>query len=406
MNDILISDENYSRLPGFIREVCDTATTPNERDLQLISTLAVLSGCVNVTGNYNKERQYANLFVLVIAPPASGKGRMKCARILLEEYEEFLSTPAANQEGTKPKNLFIPANVSSAALYDALNQSDGVGIIFETEADTISNALKQDWGGFSDVLRKSFHQEPISLIRKGGPYLKIKKPRFAIALSGTTNQLRPFIDSVENGLFSRFIFHVLPNHNAWVNVSPSANAVSLDASFEPLKAKCCMLLRYSQANPFEMTLSTSQWETLDARFSRMQQTKGMEVTDLVPSIRRLGLIVFKLCMVLTSIRRAESEQRGATVECAEDDFQIALGFADRFLASAEAMMLALPRRSTYHNPTPKHRLLDKLPAEFRRKDIVEMRDELGLSTRTIDEDLKNLLAQHLTKAKAGYYKKV
>ena len=41
------------------------------------------------------------------------------------------------------------------------------GILCETEADTITNALKQDWGGFSDILRKGFHYEEVSYARKG-----------------------------------------------------------------------------------------------------------------------------------------------------------------------------------------------------------------------------------------------
>ena len=37
-----------------------------------------------------------------------------------------------------------------------LVNNDGSGIIVETEADTISNSLRQEWGSFSDLIRKSF----------------------------------------------------------------------------------------------------------------------------------------------------------------------------------------------------------------------------------------------------------
>lgn len=36
-----------------------------------------------------------------------------------------------------------------------LQANEGIGLIFETEADTLSNSMKQEWGSFSDVLRKA-----------------------------------------------------------------------------------------------------------------------------------------------------------------------------------------------------------------------------------------------------------
>lgn len=48
------------------------------------------------------------------------------------------------------------------ATYQALSDNHGWGVIFETEADTLTQALKTDYGDYSDGLRKAYHHEPIT----------------------------------------------------------------------------------------------------------------------------------------------------------------------------------------------------------------------------------------------------
>ena len=61
--------------------------------------------------------------------------------------------------------FFLPADTSSAMLVNHLTDNDGMGCICETEADTLTNSLKQDWGGYSDLIRKGFQGEPITRTR-------------------------------------------------------------------------------------------------------------------------------------------------------------------------------------------------------------------------------------------------
>ena len=75
------------------------------------------------------------------------------------------------------KVLFIPANNSSARVIQHLKEGDGHGIFCETEADSMGNVLKQDWGSYSDLLRKAAHHEPISYSRKANKeWVEIKRP--------------------------------------------------------------------------------------------------------------------------------------------------------------------------------------------------------------------------------------
>ena len=97
-----------------------------------------------------------------------------------------------------------------------LEDNDGMGCICETEADTLTNTLKQDWGGYSDVLRKGFHAEIISKSRMTDlDYSEIKEPKFSVAITGTPNQLDTLITSIQDGLFSRFIFYSFSAKQKW-----------------------------------------------------------------------------------------------------------------------------------------------------------------------------------------------
>jgi hypothetical protein len=92
-----------------------------------------------------------------------------------------------------------------------LADNDGIGLLFETEGDTLSQTLKSDYGNYSDTLRKAYHHETISLSRrKDREYLEVKNPRLSVVLAGTPEQVRRLIPDTENGLMSRFIFNMLP----------------------------------------------------------------------------------------------------------------------------------------------------------------------------------------------------
>ncbi|MBK9300631.1 MAG: hypothetical protein IPN14_08500 [Bacteroidetes bacterium] len=63
------------------------------------------------------------------------------------------------------------------------------GLSSVTEADTISNVMKQDWGGYSDI-RKSFHHEPIStVVKRDREYYEIKSPKPFMLITEYSSQI-------------------------------------------------------------------------------------------------------------------------------------------------------------------------------------------------------------------------
>src|SRR5690606_17371949 len=96
----LLEDNLYNRLP----EVLQTITEPfngRERDIVLLSSLGVLSNCIpNVYGIYDGDSVYPHLFVIIIAPPASGKGVMNHSRLLIEKIHK-ITVEISKQEKKK-----------------------------------------------------------------------------------------------------------------------------------------------------------------------------------------------------------------------------------------------------------------------------------------------------------------
>ena len=196
-------------LPDIVREAANTQTDAEGKDKMILGTLDLLSGAApNVYGVYDNRRVYPPHYTIFSAPAAADKGQLTACRQLLmpiqreldqlnqkaqDDYQQQMaeyaaldkSKRAATPEPKEPpyRSLFIPANSSATATYQALSDNHGWGVIFETEADTMTQALKSDYGDYSDGLRKAFHHEPICYNRrKEQERVNIYCPRLAVML--------------------------------------------------------------------------------------------------------------------------------------------------------------------------------------------------------------------------------
>ena len=124
--------------------------------------------------------------------------------------EDFKKKNKENKNDVCPniQLKIVPANISTSELYSFLGNSKHGLLVMESEADTLSTMMNNDWSNYNDVLRKCFHHEPLSIARKiEDLYEEINEPKMAVLISGTPGQLKPFLKSRENGLFSRFILY-------------------------------------------------------------------------------------------------------------------------------------------------------------------------------------------------------
>lgn len=236
-------------LPDLLKRIVADSVSEVDADLLILGSLTVFSACLpNVYGVYDRREVFSNLFLYVTVRASAGKGRLSLCRHLVapihrelrERYAKSMDQfkydqlqyvlnkkkgDAAEPEEPPFLTLFIPANSTATVVYQTLSQNDGVGLLFETEGDTLANAFNSDLGNYSDGFRKAFHHETISYLRKKDrEYVEIVKPKFSAILSGTPQQVFNLIPSAENGLFSRFIFYVMPTEIVWHDMFDEAES--------------------------------------------------------------------------------------------------------------------------------------------------------------------------------------
>lgn len=153
-----LPDDIFNTIPDFLQQITQVSTTKEERDILLLGSLVTLSVAFpKIVGKYGDNPANANLFIFISAKASGGKGILihcrklvepihdalrEQAKLLKKQYDAEMMDFKANkgkdssvEQPSKPpqKLLFIPANNSSTGFFELLNDSEGRGIIFETE---------------------------------------------------------------------------------------------------------------------------------------------------------------------------------------------------------------------------------------------------------------------------------
>ena len=136
---------------------------------------------------YDGRKIFSTVFNIIYGKFATTKGELEFVRAIvapikhemrrqyeaeLAEYNEEkavwdskCSQKERASRGPAPKEPtfrtpFVSANSSASAVYRGLDANGGWGLMFETEADTLSNMLsKGEYGDYTDLLRKVHHHE-------------------------------------------------------------------------------------------------------------------------------------------------------------------------------------------------------------------------------------------------------
>lgn len=437
-NDVIfntpqIPSDVYQQLPETLKESTNMFNDAIEKDVLLIGVLSVVSGCLpNIEGIYFDEPVSAHLYSFITAPAGSGKGKLKWAKYFglkihksmveqsaraKEEYEQELENynnlNKNQRQGVerprepKHKMFYIPANSSSSAFIQALSDNDFKGIIFETEADTLAGTLKQDWGNFSDVLRKAFHHESTNMFRrKDNEHIEVEDPHLAISLSGTPKQVHNMMPDVENGLFSRFLYYAFEDYSDFKNPFVSHQKVNYTAFFEEKGNQIYELYQtlINQPTPIQFCFTAEQGEVFTEQFNALYKRNRMLLgNDFNANSRRLGLITFRIAMVL---RILEDGDYSNPLICNETDFQTAIQIAFTLEKHAIAVFQNLPNNDL---KGVKMKFYNALPDNFNRQAYLTVAKELDIKEKTAEKYIgqfkENKLLNHshnsYQKAKTG-----
>ena len=390
--------EVKDQLPQLLQSVINHSASPSEADMMLMSAITTLSATLpNIYGVYDQHNVFPNLYLFVNAKASAGKGRMKMCKELIKPIIK------EQQSALCEESLILPANSSATAIYQHLAINNGHGLIFETEADTLNFAIRNGFSNFSDGLRKAFHHETISYLRRReNERIEINEPHLSVVLSGTPKQCHKLISSAENGLFSRFAILHLESDNSWNDVfcknqESTTQAYSLLANriYELYKRLRCV------EKPIEFQLTDQQKNLFNQHFNGIQESL-IDDDNFTASIRRMGLITYRIAMILNALRLENCNNLPPTIQCTNKTFEAALAISKSLLQHAMLFYSTLPEgeeASKRHSlkEEQKRALLQMMPAEFSRKELVNIGKTLNLSIRTTDTYLREFIASQQVK---------
>ena len=334
------------------------SSEPAKCDAMILCVLNVVSGLLGSTngtplkrggiyGYYDGRLVYAPLYNIVYSCAGNDKGNLIFAKQLaapvkaemLQQYNDERAeyeTKMAEWELQKKKDRglapkepvyrspFVPGNSSSSAVYRAIADNGGWGMMFETEADTVSGMIASDYGNYSDLMRKAHHHESLSMNRVTDKiHIDIDEPRLSIFLTCTPGQLPSLFPSFENGLGSRFLFYNIPDagimfHDVFAKYDTPLEDVYKKFGEDLLPLIHALHLRAGR--PVQFLLSKRQQNEFNETYQEiLVEQFRMLGRGISAFIFRLALENFRFCMILTVLRRL-SEWKKSNSSAIEDMF--------------------------------------------------------------------------------------
>jgi hypothetical protein len=247
-------------------------------------------------------------------------------------------------------------------------------------------------------MRKAFQNEPVTFSRPGkkesSQIEEIQSPKLSICLSGTPSQIPALIKGIVDGMFSRFIFYSFRNTGtpAFKDVFSEGGIINLNEYFSKLSEEVYVdyysLLNKEKAIYF--SLQKHQQEAFLKWFDKMIKKTNLLFGDETDSIvYRLGLITFRIAMVLSIIRQIEKNVLTGEILCEDVDFKTSLTLSEVYLEHSLAVYQLLPRTKVVNQTF--EIFLEVLPDSFTYNEAVKIGEYLiNSSAKSVYNHLKDL----------------
>ena len=462
-------------LPAFLAPIYEVHDNSVDRDKMLLGALNIISGLMGgangtadchcgIYGLYDARRVYAPLYNIVYGAAGSSKGEIAfCKRIAapvkqemrrqyeyekqqyeqqMAQYEAQSKGKAKADRGEAPKeppyrDPFVPGNSSSSAVYRAMDANGGWGMMFETEADTVSAMIASDYGNYSDLMRKAHHHEPISMNRVTDRiHIDIDEPKLSVFLTCTPGQLSALFtaSSFENGLGSRILFYEMPEEKATFHDVFARKDEPLEETYRRMGDAFLPLyheLRERKNSPLQFVMSSAQQQQFLAAFgSMLHEQSGMLGSGITAFIYRLALEGFRYAMVLTALRRLSewtaipvTQKEGGifrpderALVCDDRDFRSAMTIVGSLVNHTTRVYAVLAKEND--NPFAKigvslsaeeQRVYRSLPeTEFKSSDFKAVAQRVDISLRSAERMLSKFCNVYriISPVRRGFYRKV
>lgn len=366
----------FERLPELFKIGCNTLVDEIEKEVFLMGSIGLISGILpNVQASYDGQIVYPNLYVAVLGKFGTGKGALRYAKLLLDKVNISL----LNQD----KFLFIPANNSKTGVVELLDSNDERGIIFETEASTLATAMKTEHGKFKDILLRAFHHEFCSFYRSTeNRSVMVKEPKLSCVLSSTPGQFKDFIPTMEDGLFSRFIYYYTSGGSVdFRNVFDPKKGAYID-TFKSLSKEFYHIYSHllSLDKPIQITLKKGNQKKFISWFDNWTKFFYKINSELAGVGFRIALITYRIMIIFTIIRFFESKAGEKEIkmegidslEIQEIDFKNALEITEVLISGSLEMYEKMPEKRKKESIEKK----ENIDKDKRKKELIENVKEL------------------------------
>ena len=459
--------EPYSPLPTFpqdyvwpelLEKIISFGKKPEQRDVLLLGAFTVLGASLShvVRCQYGRKWQAPCMQTFIVAPSAAGKSALTWVRLLIEpihdkirnEVKEAMKTyrrekaaydslgkERRNQEAPvlPPNRMFlIPGNNTGTGILQNIMDSNGTGIICESEADTVSTAIGTEYGNWSDTLRKAFDHDRLSYNRRTDrEYKETTACYLSVLLSGTPAQIKPLISSPENGQFSRNIFYYMPRVGEWKDqfgedeLDVEAEFIRMGhewkASRDELKKKGLFTLKFTQQQKDEFNGHFS------ALFYRSSLVTGEEMSA---SVMRMGTILCRMMCITALLRSLEIPSLAVpdptinpenlkdgiitrhNLSITDEDFRAVLALCEPLYLHATHILSFLDKSTELNSRgiADREMLYAALPQEFTKQMVMEQAEKLNIPVNTARSWMQRLrekgaLDMVMVKGKGVYSKK-
>ena len=439
-----LPDELFDRLPDFLKRGLTHVRNKRERDILLLSMITNISGCLpGVRMNYGGMVYSADLYLVALAGSGRGKGVMQLAAILpaaIQEYYDELNRKdereyrqkllkwnleerLAAQEKRVPdldqcpempveRILKVAPNISKSQLILALEAGGAVGLVMNaSELDMISSAMHQEYGKHDDVMRAaSQHEEVSSYFKTDHRLVVVSDPHLALCASGTPAQLHKFISSLENGMYSRVAFYVGQAHWEYKSANPGKARLDMRAYFKGMGEELLRMFIFLSGSPTEVVFTEEQWKEHTERFRTYLREVVAEDDDSPGAIvLRHGLMMARIAMVLTALRKCEPQWNTSEWKCSDEDFRTAMQIVDVLLEHSLLLSTSMDDTAGRIRPVKAffklRPVLKKMPREFTYSELMAAANEAGLPTASVKRYLLRLVYYQIVEKEDGKYRK-
>ena len=434
------------RFPGLLSDVLKVAADDREYDLMLLSSLTVLSTVMpGVSGMLKKQLYKPPFYTLIIGPSGSGKGCINVVRKLADPWQDYIfdiskakvkeyeeqkelsdnyKAQVRAAKGKKPvglspeepvpvcqKRLHMSGYTTTARMIEQLDvNSPYASFLYETELESVNNTIMQDFGGYSYVLNQAFQHERIGCSSKTNGTSFIEFPELGFLATGTPGMLLKLIPSTESGLYSRLLIYRITGRADYQPLTSVDDTMCSVRYFERLGQRVLDMAVHLEKSPTFVVFSDKQRKRLDRYFEREYNNVRVFGNDDVASVvLRHRLIIFRIAMTLTGIRKGETKSTAEEIEILDGDFDIAFHIGTRCLSHSLLVSTSLKHSDTdqrHKLPDAQVDLFDVMPDEFKTSDIIDEAGVRGISRSSVFRMLKKAQEYSLVVlVSTGYYRK-